>query len=91
MAKYSSGTFIIYFICRYEIQENEAIYKIKEVYYFCKERRKIKLTSGLCGKVRVYLLERTGKRQFWRTREPVEDLLSLVIEARNTFKGERAQ
>lgn len=37
-----------------------------------------------------FYVERTEKGQFWRLREPVEDLLSLVIEARHVFKGEGA-
>lgn len=64
MAKYFSGTFTIYFICRYETQENEAIYKIKEVYYFCNERGKRKLTSDLRGKVCFSMLKGQERSSF---------------------------
>lgn len=56
--------------------------------YFCKERGKGKLTSGLYGKTCISMLKEQGKSGF--KDQENQQRVCHVIETRNTFKGEGA-
>lgn len=64
MAKFLVEFFTVYFLCKCKTQENEALNKIKKIYYFSKEKEKRKLTSGLCRKTFIFMFKGQGRSSF---------------------------